>query len=357
MLEHGGNLQEAAQRYGRPLTQWLDLSTGINPQPYPAPVLDQLVWHRLPETSSELVAAACAYYGAPDMLAVAGTQAAIQALPQWRRQQDAGKPARVVVAAPAYAEHAHRWRQAGHQVQEIDYPHLADALDSCDVMVVCNPNNPTGASVTPEVLLHWARRLAERGGWLVVDEAFGDTLPLQSVAAHADMAGLIVLRSVGKFFGLAGLRLGFVAADGVLLAGLRDWLGPWAVSGPAQEIGLAALRDKAWQHATRERLLADGSRLQQLLASCGIASGGSALYQWWPQPDAAALHDYMAQQGIWVRLFTRGAGGIRLGLPPHEAGWQRLETALRGWCQRSAAGVAANVETSGQGGASTGTAT
>ena len=339
MLEHGGNLQDAVQRYGRPLSQWLDVSTGINPQPYPAPILDQLVWHRLPETSRELVAAACAYYGAPDMLAVAGTQAAIQALPQLRRQQAADKPSRVVVAAPAYAEHAHRWHQAGHAVEEIDYPHLAQAIETCDVMVVCNPNNPTGASVAPEVLLGWARRLAARGGWLVVDEAFGDTLPLQSVAAHTSMDGLIVLRSVGKFFGLAGVRLGFVAASRVLLDALRDWLGPWAVSGPAQEIGLTALRDSAWQQATRERLLADGSRLRQLLAGCGIASGGSALYQWWPQPNAVALHEYMAQQGIWVRLFTRGAGGIRLGLPPHESGWQRLESALHGWS--AGAGAAA----------------
>jgi cobalamin biosynthesis protein CobC len=339
MLEHGGNLQDAVQRYGRPLSQWLDVSTGINPQPYPAPILDQLVWHRLPETSRELVAAACAYYGAPDMLAVAGTQAAIQALPQLRRQQAAGKLSRVVVAAPAYAEHAHRWHQAGHAVEEIDYPHLAQAIETCDVMVVCNPNNPTGASVAPEILLSWARRLAARGGWLVVDEAFGDTLPLQSVAAHTSMDGLIVLRSVGKFFGLAGVRLGFVAANRVLLDALRDWLGPWAVSGPAQEIGLTALRDSAWQQATRERLLADGSRLRQLLAGCGIASGGSALYQWWPQPNAVALHEYMAQQGIWVRLFTRGAGGIRLGLPPHESGWQRLESALHGWS--AGAGAAA----------------
>jgi len=121
------------------------------------------------------------------------------ALPQLRRQQAADKPSRVVVAAPAYAEHAHRWQQAGHAVREIDYPHLAQAIDTCDVMVVCNPNNPTGAGVAPGVLLDWAARLAARGGWLVVDEAFGDTLPLQSVAAHAEMAGLIVLRSVGKF--------------------------------------------------------------------------------------------------------------------------------------------------------------
>jgi cobalamin biosynthetic protein CobC len=332
MLEHGGNLNDAVMRYGIARAEWLDLSTGINPNCYPAPVLRADAWHRLPESSDALVMAACAYYGAPRMLAVAGTQAAIQALPQLRLREKG--VSRVVVAAPAYAEHAHRWQQAGHAMREIDYADLQKALDNCDVMVVCNPNNPTGARVAPEVLLGWAQQLASRGGWLVVDEAFGDTTPHLSVTGQAGVQpGLIVLRSVGKFFGLAGLRLGFVAAQNTVLESLQEWLGPWAVSGPAQEIGIAALCDEDWQCATRARLLADGERLNQLLVGVGIQASGSAMYQWWAEPDAAGFHDWMAQQGIWVRLFTRGAGGIRLGLPPDEAGWQRLQTALQGWNQ------------------------
>lgn len=325
MLEHGGNLREAAARFGRPLEDWLDLSTGINPQPYPAPALAIDAWHRLPEPDPAFLAAAQAYYGAPRLLPVAGTQAAIQALPRLR------PPTQVAVSAPSYAEHAHCWRQAGHAVREVVYAQLAQALDEADVMVVCNPNNPTGASVAPEVLLDWAGRLARRGGWLVVDEAFGDTVPHASVAPWSDRPGLVVLRSVGKFFGLAGLRLGFIAAEEPLLAYIGAYLGPWAVSGPAQQIGGAALRDRAWQQATRERLLEDGARLQRLLRACGIASDGSALYQWWPEAQSEAFHAHMAERGIWVRLFTEKARGIRLGLPPDEAGWQRLQQALEAW--------------------------
>jgi cobalamin biosynthetic protein CobC len=325
MLEHGGNLLDAVIRFGRPFEDWLDLSTGINPHFYPVPALAANSWHRLPEPSPALAGAAQDYYNAPRMLPVAGTQAAIQALPRLRPKS------RVVVAAPAYAEHAHHWAQAGHDMREVAYAELDDAVTDCDVMVICNPNNPTGATVAPELLLAWADRLAARGGWLVIDEAFGDTTPEMSLAPWTDRPGLVVLCSVGKFFGLAGLRLGFVAAHQDLLAELADFLGPWTVSGPAQQIGCAALNDRAWQATMRDLLSSQGDRLQTLLAEYGIQAGGSALFQWWPEPQAHAFWEHMARQGIWVRLFTRGACGIRLGLPPDEAGWQRLQQALAAW--------------------------
>jgi len=323
VLEHGGNLRDAAQRFGR--DDWLDLSTGINPHWYPAPALPGHAWHRLPERDPALTQAAERFYGAPLMLAVAGTQAAIQALPRLRA------PSRVAVAAPSYAEHAHHWAMHGHSMRQVPYGELDAALADCDVMVVCNPNNPTGAVVAPQQLLQWADALAARGGWLVVDEAFGDTARHASVAAHSGRPGLIVLRSVGKFFGLAGLRLGFVAAHADLLDALADLLGPWAVSGPAQQVALAALRDTPWQQAMEQELAASGARLHALLAAHGIAASGTALFQWWPEARAEALWEHMARRGIWVRLFTHAARGIRLGLPPDETGWQRLEQALNEW--------------------------
>jgi cobalamin biosynthetic protein CobC len=140
-----------------------------------------------------------------------------------------------------------------------------------------------------------------------------------------------VLRSVGKFFGLAGLRLGFVAASEEILTPLSDMLGPWTVSGPAQQVARTALEDSAWQRTAQEGLQAAGWRLHELLSGHGIASHGTALFQWWPEPRAEEFHDHMAQRGIWVRLFREAARGIRLGLPPDEAGWQRLELALNEW--------------------------
>jgi cobalamin biosynthetic protein CobC len=297
----------------------VDLSTGINPQAYPVPQLTADVWHRLPEPSTALLEAAQAYYGAPQLLPVAGTQAAIQALPRLRAHSC------VVIAAPSYAEHSYQWRQAGHDVREVAYDQLEAELDNCDVMSICNPNNPTGERIAPETLLKWAERLAARGGWLIVDEAFGDTTPVHSVAAYTAQKGLIVFRSVGKFFGLAGLRLGFVAAHTDLLQQLADLLGPWTVSGPAQQIGSAALSDVSWQEAMRLQLHASGTCLQQLLSAHGIQSNGTALFQYWSTSNSAEFAEHMAQHGIWIRIFSHG---VRLGLPPDEAGWQRLQQAL-----------------------------
>lgn len=326
MLEHGGKLREAAQRYGR--NDWLDLSTGLNPNGYPAPALSSDAWHRLPEHDPALLEAAQRYYGAPRMLAVAGTQAAIQALPRLR------PPSRVVVASPSYAEHLHHWSQHGHQTRAVPYGELGAAVSTADVVVICNPNNPTGALVPRATLLQWADALAARGGWLVVDEAFADTDGAHGLADATQARGLVVLRSVGKFFGLAGLRLGFVAAHDDILGPLADMLGPWAVSGPAQQVARAALEDGSWQRNTQQQLQAAGSRLRGLLAGHGIASSGTALFQWWPEPRAEDFHDHMARRGIWVRLFREAARGIRLGLPPDEAGWQRLEQALNEWSNR-----------------------
>lgn len=327
MLEHGGNLRAAQARYGG--TDWIDLSTGINPHGYPAPAPSADAWHRLPERDPGLVRAACAYYGAPHLLPVAGTQAAIQALPRLRTAL-AG-PARVTVAGPSYAEHAHHWGRHGHAMREVAYDALGDAVGASDVVVIVNPNNPTGATVAPERLLDWAAHLAARGGWLVVDEAFGDTARALSVAGHVGQPGLVVLRSVGKFFGLAGLRLGFVGAEEPLLAALDDLLGPWAVSGPAQEIAIAALRDHGWQQATRTRLARDGARMHALLADHGIDAHGTPLFHWWAAPCAEDFHQHMARRAIWVRLFPGAARGIRVGLPRNESAWLRIEQALREW--------------------------
>ncbi|MBS4099274.1 MAG: threonine-phosphate decarboxylase [Sulfuricella sp.] len=321
MLEHGGALREAAQRYGIPLENWLDLSTGINPLPWQGAPPAWAAWTRLPEADDGLAEAAQACYGAPHALPVAGSQAAIQALPLLR------EPCRVGILTPAYAEHAHAWRRAGHHVT----PLAADQLDAAadfDVLVLGNPNNPTGQTFAPATLLGWHDRLARRGGWLVVDEAFSDATPEASLAAVSNRPGLIVLRSLGKFFGLAGARVGFVLAEAALLHRLAEPLGPWCIAGPARAIAKQALSDRDWQVATRARLRDDSTRLADLLTRHGLPPGGAcALFQWVETPAAQHRHAALAQTGILTRLFAQPAS-LRFGLPETPAQWQRLEFAL-----------------------------
>ncbi|WP_374494919.1 threonine-phosphate decarboxylase CobD [Zoogloea sp.] len=320
MLEHGGRLRQAARRYGIPLAEWVDLSTGINPQAYPVPPLAPAVWQRLPETDDGLEAAAAAYYGSPHLLPVAGSQAAIQALPA------CFSPGRVLTLAPTYAEHPHAWR--AHEVRAVSAEGIAAALGEADILLLVQPNNPDAQRFPRDQLLAWHAELAARGGCLIVDEAFIDADPADSLVPLSGRAGLVVLRSVGKFFGLAGARVGFVFAEPAVLEVLAERLGPWAVSGPARQVTAAALADTVWQAEARRCLARDSRRLASLLDEMGLAGGGgTALFQWRPTPHAPAVHDALAAKGILTRLFDAPAG-LRFGLPASESEWARLAAAL-----------------------------
>ncbi|MEB0045328.1 MULTISPECIES: threonine-phosphate decarboxylase CobD [unclassified Pseudomonas] len=325
MLEHGGRLRKAALDYGIAEADWLDLSSGLAPWPFPVPQIPLRDWARLPETDDGLEQAACDYYGAAHVLPVAGSQMAIQLLPRLRR---AGK---VGVLSPCYAEHAEAWRRSGYSVREMLEQEVDFFLDSLDVLVVVNPNNPTGLSLTPSRLLEWHSRLAQRGGWLVVDEAFMDNTPQMSLTPFAHQVGLIVLRSFGKFFGLAGVRLGFVVAERKLLKLLAEQVGPWAVSGPTRTVGQRCLED--FEGHARQRLRSEqaSQRLAVLLERNGFKpQGGCALFQWLISDRAEALHQFMARRGILLRLFTHNSS-LRFGLPASEAEEARLEQALHAY--------------------------
>ncbi len=322
MLEHGGRILDVAARYGIPPEGWLDLSTGINPFGWPVPPVPAECWQRLPEAEDGLMAAAREYYGAPRLLPVAGSQAAIQALPRLR------PPGRVGLLAPTYAEHPHAWESAGHRVDALAGEAIDGAVDDLDVLLLANPNNPTGERFPRQRLEGWGARLAGRGGWLVVDEAFMDATPEHSLATLTGAPGLVVLRSLGKFFGLAGARVGFVLAWPELLGQLEARLGPWAVAGPARWAARQALADFSWQETARHHLADASARLAGLLARHGLEpAGGSALFQWVPTPQATFIQDHLARQGIWVRRFHEPAA-LRFGLPGEAADWRRLEAAL-----------------------------
>ncbi len=322
MLEHGGQLRAAARLYRIDLPDWIDLSTGVNPNGWPVPPVPAECWQRLPETDDELLPAAQTYYRATSILPVAGTQAAIQMLPRLRARS------RVGVLRPAYAEHAANWKKAGHQVVELSPDEIDGAAPELDVLVIVNPNNPTGLENDREQLLNWHHTLRRRRGWLLVDEAFIDCQPDNSLADHPAQEGLIVLRSLGKFFGLAGLRSGFVIGEPVLLRRLQQSLGPWTVSHPARYVAARALLDVKWQQRTRTELPLQATRLRQLLSNCGLSPhGGCSLFQWARTPRAADIHHLLAKQGILTRMFSSPVS-LRFGLPGNERQWNALERAL-----------------------------
>jgi cobalamin biosynthetic protein CobC len=314
MRDHGGNLDEAKAIWGE--GNWIDLSTGINRQPYSLPQLSLQAWTALPTTSAKaalMEAAAEAFGTVAPGLALAGAQVAIQMIPLL------GKPGLARVLGPTYNEHAACLRQAGWRVEEVRW--LED-LAGADLAVVVNPNNPDGRH-------HSAVALREPSvGMLVVDESFADPDPSESLAAEASDR-LLVLRSFGKFWGLAGLRLGFVYGGTEVIGRMAAFAGPWPVSGPALEIGSIALGDQDWRRQTIRRLSIEASRLDVLAERAGWTRvGGTLLFRLYQTPNAQDVQDALARHHLWTRSFPYSDTWLRLGLPGNEGEWHRLEAAL-----------------------------
>ena len=324
---HGGAIAAAEARFGKPAQGWLDLSTGINPFPYPVPPLDPAVWTRLPDEGAEAAlrqAAARAWAVAdPEQIVVApGAQALIQLLPLLRA------PEPVAVVGPTTPGHADAFAHAGHPV--IACASLDD-IGEAAMAVVVNPNNPDGRSWHPDALIETARHLAARDGLLIVDEAFVDLSPELSVASRV-CPGLVVLRSFGEFHGLAGLRLGFAVAVPDTAIILRDVLGPWATSGPALEIGRIALADRRWAERMRRRLADEAARTDSFLTRHGLAIlGGTDLFRLAGAPRAWALYEHLARRGILVQPFAHELRWLRFNLLPDDAARERLAAALSDW--------------------------
>lgn len=322
MLEHGGHLIDAAEKYHIPRDQWIDLSTGINPNGWRIPAIPAECWQRLPESTDELLDAARQYYQCQSVLPVAGSQAAIQTLPLLRKKSKVG------VLHPAYAEHAHSWKKAGHDVIELSVDTIEPQLPLLDILILINPNNPTGQCFNKQQLLNWHTQLTRHGGCLIIDEAFIDSTPEHSLSSHPVTDGLIILRSIGKFFGLAGIRCGFVIAPETLLTELNEHLGPWTISHPSRYIAARALLDDQWQIKTRPELNIQSTRLALLLSKQGLKpTGGSDLFQWVITPAAQTIYQQLATQGILSRFFNEPAS-LRFGLPKDERQWERIEYAL-----------------------------
>jgi cobalamin biosynthetic protein CobC len=326
-MKHGGDLTEAMARYGGTPQMWLDLSTGVNPWPWPIPAdLPGAVWQRLPSRADEeaLIAAARDAYSIPagaEVVAAPGTQSLIQWLPQLA----SGGP--VAVVEPTYNEHAPAWRMAGHEV--IAVASLDELPEGVRHAVVVNPNNPDGRVTSRATLGRVAALLQERGGWLVVDEAFADVQPeISSIELCADLP-VVVLRSFGKFYGLAGMRLGFAVASPDIAERISPALGPWPCSGPALAIGAAALRDHEWADRTRDALRHQARETDAVLAAAGFrVVGGTDLFRLAQRTDANKVHASLAAQHIWCRRFEWAADLLRFGLPSHTSDLDRLARAF-----------------------------
>ncbi len=317
--DHGGNLDVAQARFGGQLEDWIDLSTGINRRPYPVPPLAPRHWNALPsraDIDALHAAARQAYVTGASVLAVAGAQTAIQLLPHL------APSGRARILAPTYNEFAPVLAGAGWQVENVG---KIDALARADLAVVVNPNNPDGRQHDRAKLLALLARVKR----LVVDESFADAVPQGSLAAEAGRAGLLVLRSFGKFYGLAGLRLGFVLGSAEDIAALNAMAGPWPVSGAAIEIGRKALLDRDWADSARVRLETDALRLDGLATKTGWSViGGTPLFRLYDVGDAIAAQARLADARIWSRIFEDKPNWLRLGLPGDETEWTRLAEAL-----------------------------
>ena len=323
MLKHGGRLLEAAQQYQIPLSKWLDLSTGINPNGYPIPAIPSSIWQRLPEEQDALLSAAHEYYQCSSILAVAGSQAAIQSLPLLRPAGTTG------IITPSYAEHAYAWKKAGHKIVAMAANEIDQHITQLDTLILVNPNNPTACTYSQKKCLGWLENLNQRQGWLIIDEAFIDCTPELSLSKLLPLKGLIILRSIGKFFGLAGLRAGFVLAEPEVLSTLNELLGPWALSNPSRFVCAHVLQDKAWQEQACKQLQQHSQRLNGLLRDYQLSPTGSThLFQWVQTKKATQLHQQLAQQAVFTRLFSQPAS-LRFGLPGNESQWQHLESALQ----------------------------
>ncbi|WP_068316258.1 threonine-phosphate decarboxylase CobD [Polycladidibacter hongkongensis] len=325
---HGGDISIAIKAFGGETTDWLDLSTGINPTPYPIPNITGAAWQHLPTkvAQQQLLHAARQAYAVPQTAGIAaasGTQALIQLLPQLLPFR------RVEVVGPTYASHAESWRAAGRDV------HLTAQLttpQSPTLQITVNPNNPDGRIHQPEALAAHANTLSPSGSMLLVDEAYTDLAPELSLAPYVVDAPLLLLRSFGKFFGLAGLRLGFLIGSPAICKAAEAQLGSWAIAGPALEIGAKALSDTLWQHQMRHKLRQRTKELHLCLQQHQLRIIGSTnLFTLIEHQQAKQLHRHLAQQHIWTRHFDYDATWLRIGLPKDTAKIARLGEALAGF--------------------------
>ncbi|TWX48080.1 threonine-phosphate decarboxylase [Colwellia hornerae] len=331
LLVHGGQLNEVAQRYQIPLEQWLDLSTGISPISYPIPTIPAIIWQQLPQPNQAMLTAAKKYYGTENISVTSGSQAVIARLPALylNHINQPSKCLEVWLPEVGYKEHERAWHDAGFTIKHYQHLPTRAVLSPNAIVVVINPNNPTGELQQQQTLTTLLTTLESLSGWLIVDEAFMDVItPSQSLIHLTLNKHLFVLRSIGKFFGLAGIRIGFVSAHPAWINKLQKLSSPWEVNGPAQFITEQALKDKVWQLAQQQQLIALSIKLEALLVKTflhhhdksavpNITITGCGLFKTLVHPQATELYQKFCYQGLYVRLCDE-KNALRFGIPDQE---------------------------------------
>jgi cobalamin biosynthetic protein CobC len=309
--DHGGGLDAAIARFGGQRSDWLDLSTGINPTPYPVPNIPQSAWTDLPDQAAQeaLILAARRFWDVPkelDIIAASGVSALISTLPTC-----AGTGG-FHISKPTYNEHEASFLSAGFSFEEDGH-----------TQIYVHPNNPDGRKMTAQEILSKHKSLS------IIDESFCDCSPSDSLLGLAKEENIVVLKGLGKFWGLAGVRLGFAIAKPELANRIQDRIGPWAVSGAAQVIGAKALSDLNWANEMRLKLHNDAARLDKLLTHFGInLVGGTDLFRLYDCDNAQTVFDKLAENKILCRIFPYSDRWVRLGLPGCNEDWVQLENAL-----------------------------
>jgi len=327
-IRHGGDIQRALELYGGKTDEWLDLSTGISPWSYPVPALNDSLWRDLPSSNQALITAASRYYGCAEsqIITTPGSQLAIRLIPQFLDQKQT-----VAIPLIGYQEHAKSWQIADHLVTPYrDFSHLQQLVNSEKVanVVLINPNNPSGEKVSPEQLSGLSKNLV---GLLLIDEAFSDVDPSSSVCSKATSAdsNIVVLKSLGKFFGLAGARVGFAIGVHPIVAKLNQLLSPWSMSGPSIKLAASALNDTDWQVMQRQRITENAEKQKFVLGSIKhtmtdyrLKEHGLFFSVFGQHSDLTDLHTRMAEQKIWTRL-----GDPYVGQNQNKLNWLRLSLA------------------------------
>jgi cobalamin biosynthetic protein CobC len=330
-LVHGGQLNSVALHYQIPVEKWLDLSTGISPISYPIPEIPLTIWQQLPQASESLITAAKKYYQTQNISVTSGSQAVIARLPTlfMRYVQKEIINTEVWLPVVGYKEHEKSWREAGFIIKQYQQLPSHKELTQHAIVVVINPNNPSGKLYQQHELTVLLKTIELLSGWLIVDEAFMDVIkPSHSVIHLTPSKHLFVLRSVGKFFGLAGIRIGFVSAHSIWLQRLNQLSSPWEVNGPAQFITEQALNNTCWQLVQQTQLAVLATKLEQLLINYFITPisqpekqkvsiTGCNLFKTLFHPRATELYSLFCHQGLYVRLCDE-RNALRFGIPNHK---------------------------------------